>query len=110
MIGDQTTSVQEDTCSSCREVVGFVRRLLDTNDVAEVQRNLTDWCQNAGKAVPQKVVSCCHFLRNPRPCAKVVFKSLLKYSDTRNAIYMYHPVFILLPLIFVPSTPVFPLH
>lgn len=47
----------QDACSSCREVVGFVRRLLDTNDASDVERNLTDWCQNEGPAAPRQVVS-----------------------------------------------------
>lgn len=44
-------------CSSCKTIVGFSKRLVDTADSRELQNNLTDWCVESGHGANKLVCS-----------------------------------------------------
>lgn len=55
----ESNVTQDETleCNSCRDVVGFTRRLFDTSDIDELKTNLTKWCVESGNGATDQVVS-----------------------------------------------------
>lgn len=62
-------------CTSCREVVGFTRRLLDTNQISDVKANLTEWCVSEGPEAPRDVVS---FEKDEPACGHICEQRLFR--------------------------------